>query len=75
MGAAAGRLEHRPHEGDGRALAVGTGDVDHRRQLALGMAERIENAPHAVERQVDALGMQREQAREDRVDVGHGERA
>ena len=66
-------LQHGAHEGDGRSLAVGAGDMDHRRQPALGMAERIEDAPHAAERQVDALGMQREQARQDRVDVGHGE--
>ena len=36
------RLEHRPHEGDGRALAVGAGHMDHRRQLALRVIERFE---------------------------------
>ncbi len=39
VNAVAGRLQHRAQEGDGRALAVGAGDVDHRRQLALGMTE------------------------------------
>ena len=40
--ALAGRFQDRAHEGDGRALAVGAGDMDHRRQFALGMAERGE---------------------------------
>ena len=31
------------------------------------MAERVEQAPHAVERQVDPLGMQRQQPRDDGV--------
>ena len=66
--AQAGGLQHRAQEGDGRALAVGAGDMDDRRQLALGMAERGEHAPHAVERQIDPLGMQREQPRQNGVD-------
>ena len=42
MDALARRLQHRAHEGDGRALAVGAGDVDDRRQLAApdGRARR-----------------------------------
>ena len=62
MHALAGGLQDRAHEGDGRALAVGAGDVDHRRQVPLGMAERGEQPLDAVERQVDALGMQRQRA-------------
>ena len=30
---------HGANEGDERALAVGAGDMNHRRQTALGMAE------------------------------------
>ena len=40
--AAAGRLQHRAHEGDGRAFAVGAGDMDDRRHAPLRMAERAE---------------------------------
>jgi hypothetical protein len=69
--AAAARLQHRAHEGDGGALAVGAGDVDHRRHALLGVAERIEQPPHAVERKVDPLGMQRQQTRDDVVIAGH----
>ena len=69
--AQARRLQDRAHEGDGRALAVGAGDVDHRRQLPLRMAERVENAPHPIERKIDQLWMQRGQPRDDGVDRGH----
>ena len=73
MHALAGRFEDRAHERDGRTLAVGAGDMDDRRQVPLGMAERAEDAPHAVKRQVDTLGMQGEQPREDRVNLCHRE--
>ena len=65
--ALAGRFQDRAQEGDGGALAVGAGDMDHRRQLALGMIERGEQPLDAIERQIDALGMQRGQPRDDRV--------
>ena len=64
MHALARGLEDRAHERDGRALAVGAGDVDDRRQPPLRMAERGEQPLDAAERQIDALGMQRQQARE-----------
>ena len=67
MHAFSGGFEDRAHEGDGRALAVGAGDVDHRRQLALGMIERGQQPLDAIERQIDAFGMQRGQPRDDRV--------
>ena len=67
MHALAGGLQDRAQEGDGGALAVGTGDVDHRRQLALRMIERGEQTLHAIERQIDALGVQRVKPRDDRV--------
>src|SRR6185437_2257046 len=55
------------HEGDGGALAVGAGDMDHRRHFSLWVIERREQALHAIERQIDTLGMQRGEPREDRV--------
>ena len=66
--ALARRFEDGAHEGDGRALAVGAGDMDHRRQMALRMIERGEDARHAIEPKVDALGMQREKPRQHGVD-------
>ena len=36
--------------------------------LPLRMAERVEDAPHAIERKIDQLGMQRKQPRDDGVD-------
>ena len=44
MNAFAGRLQHCARKGDGRAFAVGAGDMDDRRQLALGMIEPLEQA-------------------------------
>ena len=67
--AQAGRFQDRAHERDGRALAVGAGDMDDRRQLALGMVERGQNPPHAIERQIDQLGMQRGEPRDDGIDL------
>jgi hypothetical protein len=45
--------------------------MDHRRQAAFGMVERLEDAPHAVERQVDQLRMKLQQARNDGIDLAH----
>jgi hypothetical protein len=64
-------FEDRAHERDGGALAVGAGDVDHRRQAPLGMIERLQDAPHAVERQVDQLRMKLQQAPNDGIDLAH----
>ena len=67
MHALARRFQDRAQEGDGRALAVGAGDVDHRRQFLLRMTRARQQPLDAVERQVDPLGMQRGEPRDDRV--------
>ena len=74
MDALAGRLEDRAHERDGRAFAVGAGDVDDGRHTPLRVAEAVQDPPHAVERQIDPLRMQRQQPRHDGVDGRHGRR-
>jgi len=72
------RLGHGAQEGDGGALAVGPRHMDHRRQLSFRVTQRRAQPAHAVERQVDLLGMQRLQPRQRRVvgqeAVGHGRR-
>ncbi len=68
MHAQPGRFEDRAHEGDGRALAVGSGDMDDRRKLAFRMAERRQQPPHPIERKIDQLGMQRQQTLDDGID-------
>ena len=50
-------FEDRAHEGDGGAFAVGAGDMNNRRQTPLRMIERSQNELHAVEPEVDPLGM------------------
>ena len=35
------------------------------------MAERVENAPHPIERKIDQLGMQLRESRNDGIDRGH----
>ena len=72
MDARARSLEHRAHERDGGTLAVGAGDVDDGRQPALRMAKLLQQSPDAIEREVDQLGMQRQEPRNDRVDFVHG---
>ena len=64
-----GRFKHRAHERDGRSFAVGAGHMDDRRQALFRMAQPVEHMPHAIEREIDALGMQRQQPREDGVYV------
>ena len=53
---------------DGRTFAVGSGDVDDRRQPALGMTERRQQAFNPAERQVDTFGMERQQSGVDGAD-------
>ena len=60
MDAQAGGLQDRAQIGDGRALAVGAGDMDHRRQLGFGMIEPLQQALHAIEAEIDPLRMQRD---------------
>ena len=57
MHAEPGRFQDCTQKSSGRTLAIGAGDVDHWRQAALGMTEPIQNAPHAVEREIDPFGM------------------
>ena len=49
MHASAARLERGTQEGAGRALAVGAGDVEHRRQPVLRTVEPVEQLGDAVE--------------------------
>ncbi len=69
--AISGSFQDAAHERDRRALAVGTGHVEHRRQALFWMVERRENAPHALERKIDPLGMQRQEPCDDGVDLIH----
>ena len=64
---AAGRLQHGRQHGQRAALAVGAGDVDHRRQPPLGMAQGRQQALDPAEREIDALGVERVQAGQDQV--------
>ena len=77
--ALARRLGDGAQEGAGAALAVGAGDVDHRRQAALGMAERRQQAVAAGPRlRSISRGMQRVQPLDDRrrsAPHGVGQRA
>jgi len=50
-----------------RALAVGAGDMDHRRQPALGMIQRREQPLDAVEREIDELRMELAKALQDPI--------
>ena len=57
-------FQDRPQIGDGRALAVGAGDMNHRRQLALGMIQPLQQPMHPLEIEIDAFGMQGGQPRD-----------
>ncbi len=61
------RFQDRAHEGDGRALAVRARHMDDGRQAAVRLAQRAEEPLQPPERQVDELGVQREEPRQKRV--------
>ena len=52
------RFQRRAQIGDRRTLAVGAGDMDHRRQFSLGMVEPFEQPVDAIEVEIDAARMQ-----------------
>jgi hypothetical protein len=56
-------FEDGAHERHGRTLAVGAGDMDHRRQMPLGMAERRQQPFDAAEGKIDSLRMKRQEPR------------
>src|SRR6266403_4509837 len=58
------RFQNRPQVSNRRALAVGAGDVNDRRQLALGMPEPRQQPMHPLEIEIDAFGMQGRQPRD-----------
>ncbi len=72
MDAATRGLQHGAHEGGGRSLAVGAGDMDDRRQASVGTAELEHQPLDPIERQVDLDRMQPEQPLQDGVRTFHG---
>ena len=65
------RLQPGTEESAGRALAVGPGNMEHRRQILVRAAERVEQGIDPIEPQlvvVDMLGrLPRDQRREPRI--------
>jgi hypothetical protein len=72
MNAVAAGFETGAQRRDGRALAVGAGDVNRRRQLVLRIAERGQQAFDAGQRQVDLFRVQLRQARQHPITAYHG---
>ena len=66
-------LKHGAHERYGRTLAVGASHVDGRWELELGVPQLWEKKLHAIQRQVDFLGMERQKPRHNCCAVGHGQ--
>ena len=72
MNGEARRFEHGLQVGRGRALAVGAGDMDDRRELTFGMAQPLQQPLHAAQGKVDALGMERFQPLQDALGGARG---
>ena len=68
----AGGFEEGAQVRDGRALAVGAGDMNDRGDAILWAAHALEQPDLAIEMQVDELGVERQEALENRVGAGHG---
>jgi hypothetical protein len=60
-------LKNRTQEGDRRAFAICAGNMNDRWQFFFGMIKRRKETLQAIKRQVDALGVQRCQTRDDGV--------
>ncbi len=56
------RFQHGAGKGAHRALAIGTGDVNDRRQAQLRIAQRRQQPQNPVQRQIDLFGMQHQKA-------------
>ncbi len=65
-------LENRPKKGDGRSLAVGSGNMEDRRQTMLGVSERAEQPLDAAKREVEAFRPARAKAVDDVERRFHG---
>ena len=70
--AVARRLGHGAQMGDQRALAVGAGDVDQRRQLLLRGSQPLQQPLDALQPEGDDPRMMAHQTLNDRVVRGHG---
>ncbi len=68
-------LGHGAQQGDGRPLAIGSGEVNDRRQSVLRSAQGFADAQHPIEIEVDQLGMQGLQPLKRRIEgqetIGH----
>ena len=53
-----GGFQNRAQIRDGRTLAIGAGDVNHRRQLAFGMIDQLQQPLHPLEIEIDTPRMQ-----------------
>ena len=73
MDALSRRFEKGAEIGDGRALGIGAGNVDHRRQALLRIAHIGEQTQNTFEAEIDQLGMQTGQALQNGVGAGHRE--
>src|ERR1041385_4064859 len=58
-------------KGDCRSLAICAADVNYRRKLPLGMVQRAKQPLHAIERQIDTLGVKPHYPRHDGIDLIH----
>ena len=58
MNRVASGFEQRTGEGDSGALAIGSRDMDYRWYPQMRVAERVEKAGNAPQRQIKALGVQ-----------------
>ena len=66
----AGGFENRTQIGDGRSLAIGTGDMNDRRKFPFRMIELLQQPMHPIEAEIDAARMQARQSRDQIVDRG-----
>ena len=71
MNPIAGRFKAGAQERDRRALAIGSGNMDDRRQTILRIAEPRHQTAHPIKGKIDRSGVKPAQAFEDRVDPAH----
>src|SRR5579872_4016518 len=67
MDAVAGSFQHRTQKRTDGALAVGSGNMNHRRNAPFGVTEPFQQALDAIQYEIDAFGMKRQKPLQDGV--------
>ena len=73
MDSESGRFQDRAQIGERRTLPVGPSDMNDRRQARLRIPKPLQDTPHAIELEIDDLGMKRQKTLQNGIASRHVE--